>query len=361
MKIAYYAPLKSPNHPVPSGDRLMARMLLQALRLAGHDVALVSELRSFSRTPEGHEGQRAEAERERARILAHWKSVGRPDLWLTYHVYYKAPDFLGPALCADAGIPYVTVEASWSARRNREGWEEAQAAVLHSVRAAAVNICMTERDREGLIEAAPEARTARLKPFLDAGEFLAIEPAPEPGRLVTVAMMREGDKLASYRALAGALRRMREPFVLDVIGGGPCRAEVERLLDDAAPGRVILHGELSHDGVMARLARGSVFVWPGIGEAYGMVYLEAAAVGLPCIAYRTGGVPEVVDDGVTGLLVPAGDEQALAGAMDRLLADADLRLRLAGGARTMVAGERRIEQAARQLDALLKAAGGTGT
>ncbi len=52
MHIAFYAPLKSPNHPVPSGDRQMARLLIAALRLAGHSVEIASELRSFSATPE---------------------------------------------------------------------------------------------------------------------------------------------------------------------------------------------------------------------------------------------------------------------------------------------------------------------
>lgn len=49
MKIAFHAPLKSPDHPVPSGDRQMARMLIEALRVAGHDVGIASELRTFSR------------------------------------------------------------------------------------------------------------------------------------------------------------------------------------------------------------------------------------------------------------------------------------------------------------------------
>jgi len=51
MKIAFYAPLKSPDHPVPSGDRLMARMLIAALRIGGHEVAIASDLRSFMAKP----------------------------------------------------------------------------------------------------------------------------------------------------------------------------------------------------------------------------------------------------------------------------------------------------------------------
>ncbi len=87
MKIAFYCPMKSPNHPVPSGDRLMARLLMQAMRLAGHEVEVVSELRSFMREPNGEEADALarDAEQERQRISALWKSHGTPDLWFCYH------------------------------------------------------------------------------------------------------------------------------------------------------------------------------------------------------------------------------------------------------------------------------------
>jgi hypothetical protein len=51
MKIAFHAPLKSPDHPVPSGVRQMARMLIEALRLGGHDIGVASHLRTYSREP----------------------------------------------------------------------------------------------------------------------------------------------------------------------------------------------------------------------------------------------------------------------------------------------------------------------
>ena len=349
MRIAFYAPLKSPHHQVPSGDRLMARLLMAALVAAGHRVELVSELRSFSREPAGHAAIRGQAEAERVRIADLWTRHGQPDLWFTYHPYYKAPDFLGPPLSSLAGIPYVTAEASYAPRRNGQGWADQQAELLGGLRQAALNICMTERDRDGLAAADSDMRLALLPPFLDAQLFLATEPAPVPGRLAAVAMMRPGDKLESYRALAAALKTVRQPFTLDIIGGGPCRQEVEAIAAAAAPGRVRFLGELPRESVAEALSRAALYVWPGCGEAYGLAYLEAAAAGVPAIAYRTAGVPAVVADGESGLLVEDANPAALGAAIDRLLDNEPERRRLSAGARAMVKRERTVEAAATRL------------
>ena len=53
MRVAFYAPLKPPDHPVPSGDRRMARLLIQALELAGHEVEVAARLRSWHGVPDG--------------------------------------------------------------------------------------------------------------------------------------------------------------------------------------------------------------------------------------------------------------------------------------------------------------------
>src|SRR5262249_19980245 len=159
MRIAFYAPLKSPNHPVPSGDRQMARTLMAALIRAGHSVGLASELRAFSPSSAvgAHDEIKETARSEIERIAAHWMHDTPPDLWFTYHPYYKAPDFIGPELTRRFGLPYVTAEASWSERRVVDGWAESQAVVAESVRHAAVNICMRQKDRRGLQDIAPTA------------------------------------------------------------------------------------------------------------------------------------------------------------------------------------------------------------
>lgn len=358
MRIAFHSPLKSPNHPVPSGDRLMARLLIAALEQAGHTVEVVSELRTFlgEPTPDGFSELQAQADAEIERIAALWRKRGAPDLWFTYHLYYKAPDLLGPRLCRSFGIPLVTAEASYSARRNTGKWADMQTLVLEAVEQAAINICLTRRDQEGLAEeVSSNVRTALLPPFLDASIFLVLEPSPLPHRLVTVAMMRPGDKMESYIMLADALKRLDDlSWTLSIVGDGPCRAETEALFAGFNPERIIWHGQKDQPAIVSLLAEGAVYVWPGCGEAYGLAYLEAQAAGLPVVAQMIAGVPEVVLNGRTGLLTATGDVAAYADAIRRLLTDDLGRGELAAGARRFVLDERSLEKAAVQLDAILK-------
>lgn len=88
---------------------------------------------------------------------------GAPDLWFCYHPYYKAPDLLGPELTSRFNISYVTAEASYSPKRNAMGWQAVQDGLLSSLNEAAVNICFTERDREGLVQASPGLQWAMLR------------------------------------------------------------------------------------------------------------------------------------------------------------------------------------------------------
>ncbi|MFP5076953.1 glycosyltransferase family 4 protein [Rhizobium sp. YIM 134829] len=354
MQIAVYCPLKSPRHPVPSGDRLMARQLMHALKLAGHGVTLASELRGFIKVPEARAALEETAAQERARIATQWRAEGAPDAWFCYHPYYKAPDLLGPPLCREFALPYITAEASYSARRDADGWREAQAALIETLNAAAVNIALTERDRVGLMTGAPLARIARLKPFIAAAPFLEVVPQPHPGRLVTVAMMRPGDKMDSYHMLAEALHHLlHRPWTLSIIGDGALRGEVEALFAPLGPGRVIWHGALDPPQLAALLSTAALYVWPGCGEAYGLAYLEAQAAGLPVVAQAIAGVPEVVVDGRTGILTPPGDVARYAAAIGTLLGDEAQRQSFAAEARRFVAEERDMAAASADLAAIL--------
>lgn len=356
MRIAFHAPLKPPDHPVPSGDRLMARQLMGALRMAGHEVAVASTLRTRIGDPEdaaGFEAVQRAAEAERARLAAEWTREA-PDLWFCYHNYYKSPDLIGPALCARFGVPYVTAEASYSERRNLGVWAAMQALSLEGAQQAAVNLCLTARDERGLRAADPGLRLARLSPFIEVAH---VDPRPEPMHLVTVAMMRPGDKVASYRALAAALAQVDQPWRLSVAGDGEAAGEV-RAMFSGIGASVEWLGRLDPAGVHALLARGAVYVWPGCGEAYGLAYLEAQAAGLPVAAFATAGVPEVVEDGVTGVLVADGDVAALARAIGRLLTDEGLRTRMGTAARQVVLARHSMKAAAARLDAVLRGVAG---
>jgi glycosyltransferase involved in cell wall biosynthesis len=368
MRIAFHAPLKPPGHPVPSGDRLMARQLLAALRSAGHDVTVATELRTFLRDPDDHAAAAViarDAGAELDRLAAAWTVVGAPDLWFCYHPYYKSPDRIGPGLCRRFGLPYVTAESSYSARRNIGLWMAQQDMVRAGLAQAAMNICLTDRDRAGILAAVPGARTAMLFPFVDPEPFrpAAAAGSGQPLRLATIAMMRPGDKLDSYRLLAATLAAL--PADLDwriaIAGDGPARGEVATLLAPLPAGRVHLLGALDRAGIAGLLANADLHLWPGAGEAYGLAYLEAAAAALPSVAMQTAGVPAVVTDGVTGLLCPPGDAAALAAAVTRLARDPSLRAQMAAAARARVVERHSPAAAAATLAALLAPLAPKGT
>jgi len=355
MRIAFYAPLKSPDHPVPSGDRLMARLLMQALDLAGNEVELVSSFRNFAATPEAaaalEEGRQAELSRLRGKFSA----GSKPDLWFCYHPYYKSPDPFGPALAAEFGLAYVTAETSYSPKRDHGLWQTYQALVADSIRMAAVNIAMTKRDRMGVERAIPAASMASLAPFIDPKLFAAPPAGGDPKRLIAVAMMRPGDKMRSYERLAAALAEIETvDWTLSIVGDGPERGAVEALFARFEAGRIGWHGERSAEEVAALLGQSGIYVWPGCGEAYGLAYLEAQAAGLPAVAENTAGVPAVIENGRSGVLTAEGDTAAYGQAIRDFLEQPKKRRTMGKAARRFVLEERSIATAAKALDGILK-------
>lgn len=362
QRIAFYAPLKSPDHPVPSGDRHMARMLVACLERAGHEVDVISQLRAYSPDPDdtAHWARlRSAAEGERQRLAALWQDKA-PDLVFCYHPYYKSPDLIGLPLSRQFALPYLTCESSWSARRNRGVWTAMQAIARDGVGQAAMNLCLSARDEAGLRAAVPHARLTRLPPFIDPSGFDAA-PQPEPGHIVTVAMMRSGDKYESYRNIAEALALLPRglEWHLSVAGDGPARDAIQGLFASLPPERLNWLGALTAPEVAALLARGSVFLWPGCGEAYGLVYLEAQAAGLPVVAFQVAGLPEVVSPDAGGTLVARETPAALADAVANLLMHPGLAARLGAAARTRVRTHHSMDAATARIAAVIQTVAGT--
>jgi glycosyltransferase involved in cell wall biosynthesis len=371
MRIAFYAPMKPPDHKVPSGDRRVARLIMRALSRAGHQVVLASRLRSWdgSGDPANQARIQARANRTVERLARQWERdpARRPDLWFTYHLYHKAPDWIGPALARDFALPYAVAEASISPRRAEGSWATGYAQALAALRQAGAIFALTEKDRAGLARAlGTEAPIHRLLPFVQTGPFARAARARAAARahwwpdipagqpvLLAVGMMRPGDKQASYRVLAEAMARLAErDWSLVLVGYGPLAEEIRawfpadrtRFVDRVALG-----------DMPGLYAAADLFVWPAINEAFGMAILEAQAAGTPVVAGRTGGVGDIVDDGRSGLLAPPGDDAAFATAVADLLDDRDRRLTYGAAALARVSQRHSLEAASATLDPVIRA------
>ncbi len=375
MRVAFYAPLKPPDHQIPSGDRRVARLLMSALGHAGHRVVLASRLRAFDGAgdPAVQERIRQQGEAEAAQLMRRYRAAkadSRPQVWFTYHPYYKAPDWIGPAVSAALDIPYVIAEASHAPKRAEGPWAAGHAAAAAAIMLADRVLCLNPTDMPGLLPLVLErGRLVSIPPFLDAAIYRAAERGPSRAALaarlglaldapwlIAVAMMRRDDKLRSYQLLGSALQGLVDrDWRLVVVGDGPARAEVEAALAPLGA-RVAWAGAMEPDALPEVYAAMELCVWPAIGEAYGMALLEAQASGLAVVAGAHGGVPAIVADGRSGLLTPPGDADAFAAAVARLLDDANLRIAMGAAARDWIARGHDIAAAAELLDAALRGA-----
>jgi glycosyltransferase involved in cell wall biosynthesis len=194
-------------------------------------------------------------------------------------------------------------------------------------------ICVAEGERaRGLA-----ARTCHAESTVVIPNAVDVAGTPQssvpgnPPQIVSVGRLAPPkDALTLVRALPA----VRSPFRALLVGDGPDRPAIEAERDAfGLEDRLELTGTRSD--VRELLAGADAFVLASRSEGAPMSILEAMAAGLPVVASDVGGVGELVDDGVTGLLVPAGDAAALAAALDRLLADPALRRRMGAAGREL--------------------------
>ena len=195
----------------------------------------------------------------------------------------------------------------------------------------------TSRSRRGSRATSPSARDSTQTSFEVV--HYGIEPGPEPpplpgapllaivGRLIPI---KGHDVL--FRALA-AVRDEIPGLRLRVVGDGPLDAAAprRRSRSSGSPTLVEFAGRVAP--AAPAFEEAELVVVPSFGEGFGMVALEAMERGRPVIASAVGGLPEIVDDGRTGLLVPSGDVDALAAAIRTLAGDPDRRAAMGAAGR----------------------------
>lgn len=359
--------MKPPTHPVPSGDRRVARLLIQALRRGHHQVFLASRLRAWDSGADPERASRVcrHGDRIADRLIARWLNDPlRPDAWFTYHLYHKAPDWIGPKVARVLGIPYLVAEASHAPKQANGRWAAGFRAAEAALRQAGAVFALSLDDERGLRKAlGPNAPIHRLPPFLDASPYVRAAQDRDTARrrwfqcdpdgpwLLAVGMMRPGDKQASYAVLAEAMARLGDrPWRLVLVGFGPAQDAILAPFDRA---RIRHIGSLDPADLAELYAAADLFVWPAVNEAFGMVLLEAQAAGLAVVAGDGRGVPDIVDAGGTGLLTPVGEPGPFADAVAELLDQPERRRSMGRAAQRHVLANHDLDTATSRLNDVL--------
>jgi glycosyltransferase involved in cell wall biosynthesis len=361
-KTVFYCPLKAPDENIASGVPRIGAYFIRALELAGYPVVcpkLPSSYEPIGDAASQEVLSEVSAAAAKALIAEMRQQNQRPRAWFTYHCYYKAPDLIGPLIAREFGCPYFIAEGSYARKRIGGPWGPHVSRAEAALAAADILLSTTERDRAGL-EMVPHrsGKVIPFPPFIDPIPFLSAKRHVTKGRIRILAAgsMRDARKLQSYKRLFEGLANIPiMDFELTIAGDGPKREVVESYAQELrnAGARIVFLGQLRPMVMPDFFARGDVFAWPGIGEAYGLTYLEAQAAGLPVVAEDHGGVTACVRDGVSGILTDPRTPRAFGDALLRMIADTHQRMELGRLAQNWVIQERSLAASAYRLRDLL--------
>jgi glycosyltransferase involved in cell wall biosynthesis len=365
MKICFYAPFKPLTHLNPSGDLIIAQSLFEYLGHCGHQIKTVSSLRSrwiywkpWKLISVLHEQQRAE------KIVRDFL----PDLWLTYHTYYKAPDFLGPYVTRKKKIPYVIFQGIYSSKRRRRLHTGPGFLLNRRALQMASHIFSNRKDDEfNLRRIIPENRLSYVPPGIFPKDF-QFDPIAgnrlrhfwkvgETPVVLSAAMFRadvKSEGLSWVIRTCGKLFSQGTNLFLAIAGDGNQKHTLKGLAEQYLPGRVIFAGKIPRKQMYQFYSAGDLFVFPGIRESLGMVFLEAQSCGRPVVAFNNGGIPEVVQNGKTGFLTPLFSEPHFLNAIGKLLKNPQLAEKMGKTASKYVREKHDLDVNYRYVDHMLK-------
>jgi glycosyltransferase involved in cell wall biosynthesis len=269
----------------------------------------------------------------------------RPDVVITQSVYEAAAVLVARSVSRSRARVVVEVHGDWDTAAELYGSRTRRAVAplaagisRYAVRRAdgvrTVSDFTSSRVRREGVEPA-----SIFPAFVDLSTFVDRAPVPLPDapRALFVGVLER------YKNVDGltAAWRLAAPHLpeaqLVIVGDGRERATIERLVADL-PAQTTWHARLEQPEIARQLDRSTVLVLPSRSEGLPRIVMEAFVRGRPVIGTRAGGIPDIVDDGVNGLLVPSEDPQALADSLVRVLSDPALQARLAEGARSSADG-----------------------
>jgi alpha-maltose-1-phosphate synthase len=286
------------------------------------------------------------------------RAVAGADLVHSHTWYANLAGHLAGLLHA---IPHVATTHSleplrpWKAEQLGGGYALSSWSERVGLEGAGRVIAVSKGMRADVLQAYPAVDPRRVEVIYNGIDTNAYQPDPATDVLDQLGIDRSRPYVAfvgritrqkGLPVLLEAAARFRPEAQLVLLAGAAdtpdLGAEVERLVAGlrAARSGIIWGGKLLPRPAVAQLlTHASVFVCPSVYEPLGIVNLEAMACATPVVASAVGGIPEVVADGVTGLLVPASDPAALAAAVNRLLDDPALAARMGRTGRERAAAE----------------------
>lgn len=270
------------------------------------------------------------------------------------HAHFGTDGVLVLPLARALGVPLITSLRGYDVTRSdralltsgRLSWMRYALGKKRLQRSGALFLAVSNALREQAIARGyPEARTLTHYNGVDLHRFRPNETPAEPGLILHVGRFveKKGTQVLIEALSANALARAR----LAIIGDGPLRGPLERQAQELGD-RVRFLGALSSDEVANWMRRASVLAAPSVtaadGDAEGLpnVVVEAAASGLPVVGTIHSGIPEAIEDGATGFLVPEGDAGALAARLADLLGSEQLRREMGFAARRLA--ERKFDR-----------------
>ena len=205
-----------------------------------------------------------------------------------------------------------------------------------------VQVVLNGIDFERVKLSSPDARERIRREFSAENEYLL---------LVVARLHPEKGHHCLFQALPEIGRRASKPVRLLVAGDGTFAAAYRDEVNAIGCSEMVNFLGFRKDSPDL-IAAADLLILPSLAEAFGLALTEALYLGTPVVATRVGGIPEIVDDGIDGALVPPGDSKALASAIIELLANPERRQRLAGAGRQKVLKRFRFERMVRSYEAI---------
>jgi glycosyltransferase involved in cell wall biosynthesis len=300
----------------------------------------------------------------------------RANLW---HLFYFGEAILVWSWCREAGVRHLhahfanaaTMVVLLAARFGELTWsftmhgptefdDVTRFRVPEKVRSAAFVACISDYARSQLMKLVEEPHWDKLRIVhcgVDPASFVPVRRTDRGAALRVLCVGRlvadKGQELL-LRAIA-QLRVGGTDVRLDLVGDGAQRATLEELAAGlGVAGAVAFRGSVGQDRIRELYAEADVFCLPSFAEGVPVVLMEAMATELPVVTTRITGVPELVADGETGLLVAPGRVDALVAALGRLAADPGLRAQLGHAGREKVLADYTLAGQVRDLGALYR-------